>query len=349
MSFQFLRAAGLVMCSVVAQPGFAADAELATTVVEIREIEDVLWFDGIVEAVNQSTVSSQTSGRIVGLDFDVNDFVNEGEIIVRFSDAEHKTRLSQAEANLQSAVATRTGADDEYRRIERLLSSGTVAKARFDAAKTAYDTAKAHVRTALAAVEQSKEQLGYTVVRAPYSGLVVARHVQIGEVANRGEPLMTGFSLDELRVSVAVPQQYAAVIRQANSANIIDDESNLIESTELTVFPFADKSSNTVTVRAKLPTGTSSVFPGMLVKTAFTVGTTKALTVAQSALVQRGEVVGVYLVDEQGKVKLQQVRSGHIDTGGNVEILAGLEAGDRIASDPVAATQVLQAQADNKR
>ena len=350
MNRKLLLPAVLAAFSIAVLPSYVlADSNLDIHVVESRQVDDVRWFDGIVEATNQSTVSSQTSARIIGLDFDVNDFVNEGDVIVRFSDAEHKTRLSQTEANLQAAIATSKGAGEEFKRVERLLASGTVAKARFDGAKATFDAAKAQERTAMAAVEQSREQLGYTIVRAPYSGLVIARHVQIGEIANLGQPLMTGFSLEKLRVSVAVPQQYAGLIRRSNSATIIGDQGIRIESDKLTVFPFADERSNTVTVRADLPAGTTSVFPGMLVKAAFVVGVTDVLTVPEQALVKRGEVIGVYLVNDKGNVQLQQIRSGHSEVGGDVEVWSGLSAGDRIASDPIAATMVIKSQSDASR
>jgi len=220
---------------------------------------------------------------------------------VRFSDVEHKTRLAQA----------------------------------------AFDAATAREGTAQAAVYQAKEQLGYTIVKAPYSDFVVERHVQLGEVANPCQPLMTGFLLKKLRVRVAVPQQFAALIRKENTATIEDDAGNLIKAARLTVFPFADARSNTVTIRAALPEGIKSAFPGMLVKTAFKVGASKMLSVPESAIVRRGEVVGVYLIDGDNLIHLQQIRTGRLRNG-SVEVLSGLKQGDKIAKDPLHAALILK-------
>lgn len=328
--------------SAAAQISTEFSTVLETSEVQRRQIDDIRRFDGIVEAVDRATVSAQTSGRIISLGFDVDDFVSAGEIIVQFSDTEHRARLDQAKSNLQAAIATRKGAEEEFKRVERLLASGTVARARFDSAKATFEAAQAQQDTANAAVEQSQEQLGYTVVRAPYSGLVIARHVQIGEIASPGQPLMTGFSLDKLRVSVAVPQQYALPIRQSGAAIITDDTDEIIRSSGLTVFPFADEKSNTVTVRIGLPEGTSTIFPGMLVKAVFKVGVTETLTIPRSALVRRSEVVAVYLVSARNELRLQQIRIGRSDIDGDVEVLSGLNAGDRIASDSTLATQMMQ-------
>ena len=321
----------------------AADLRINSVVVESREVADVRWFDGVVEAVNSATVSAETSGRIVSIDFDVDDFVEAGEIIVRFSDVEHKAQLAQAVASLEAATATRQGAEDEFNRIKNLVATGVVAKSQFDRTKATLDNAKGRENTAAAAAEQAREQLGYTIVRAPYSGLVKARHVELGELASQGQPLMTGFSLDKLRVSLSVPQQFAGVIREVNQALIVNHDGDTIQSNNLTVFPFADERSNTVTVRVDLPSGVSSVFPGMLVKTAFTVGKTQALMVPDSAVVRRGEVHGVYLLGDDGRLTLQQVRIGRLQAD-FIEVVSGLIAGDEIALDAIKAASARHSQ-----
>ncbi len=337
--------ASVLLAAVLAWPQVLTAGELAANVVKTRKIDNLRRFDGVVEAVNRSTISAQTSGRITEINFDVDDYVRAGEVILRFSDVEHKTRLVQAKAGLMAVVATRKGAGEDFKRVKKLFENGTVARARFDSAKSTFDAASARQKTAQAAVDQASEQLGYTIVMAPYSGFVVERHVQIGEVANPGQPLMTGFSLEKLRVRVAVPQRFAAAIRTENTATIEDDRGNSITATGLTVFPFADAESNTVTIRAALPEGTKSVFPGMLVKTAFKTGTTNVLTIADSSIVRRGEVIGVYLLGQGDKLHLQQIRTGR-SSKGEVEVLSGLAEGDRIASDPLAATLLLKSGED---
>ena len=321
--------------------GNAADQELKTEEVSIQNIAKMQQFDGVVEAVNRSTISAQTSGRIIDVLFDVDDFVKAGEIIVRFSDSEHKARLAQAQSSLSAAMAASSGAQKEFKRVEKLLARGTVAKARFDSSEVQLNVALARVETAKAAVEQANEQLGYTVIKAPYSGLVVQRHVQIGEVANPGQPLMTGFSMEKLRINVAVPQQIANHVRRENSAVIYDGVGGSITTKNLTVFPFADAKSNTVTIRAALPEGIKTVFPGMLVKVAFKTGVQKTMVLPSSAVVKRGEVTGVYIVDKNAKMYLQQIRTGRI-MGENIEITSGLAAGNIVASDPLKATLVLK-------
>lgn len=315
----------------------SADLPFATTTVT-RELKSLQrQFEGTVEAVNKATISAQTSGQVTHINFDVDDFVEKDAVIVRFNDAEHKSRLNQAISAHDAASARAKAAKREFDRVEPLFKSGTVARARFDAATSGLSTTKADVERANAAVEQAREQLSYTIVRAPFSGLVVNRHVQIGETASPGKPLMTGFSLEALRVRAEVPEQYARQIRKSNKAIVVSGTGEKITVNKLTVFPFADPKSNTVTIRLELPSGTDSVFPGMLVKARFKVGEVETLVMPTKAIVARGEVRGAYLVDGENNVHLQQIRTGKVFDNGDVEVLSGLKQGDQVALDPLRA------------
>ena len=317
----------------------ALDTALATETV----VQNLRRFEGNVEAVNKSTISAQTSGRIKQINFDVDDYVKANEVILRFYDTEHKARLTQAESTLASATARLLAAEQTFKRTKSLFKNGTVAKARFDTAVSNFDSAKAAVESAKAAVRQAREQLAYTVVRAPYSGFVVQRHVQIGEIANPGQPLMTGFSLEKLRVKAEVPQQLANAIRAGNKAIVYGPGGQKIVAGNLTVFPFADPKSNTVTVRISLPDDIKSMFPGMLVKTAFKIGEKTTLSIPQSAVVRRGEVIGAYVIDASGRLHLQQIRTGRFLENNRIEVLTGLTKGDKIALDPLKASIELNA------
>jgi NAD(P)H-flavin reductase len=113
-----------------------------------------------------------------------------------------------------------------------------------------------------------------------------------------------------------------------------------IEATKLTVFPEAASASNTFRARLELPENAADLYPGMFVKVAFVIGEAQRLMVPVSTVVERGEVTAVYVIDANGRTSLRQVRLGH-RLAGQVEILAGLAAGERIATDPLAAMQRL--------
>jgi RND family efflux transporter MFP subunit len=329
--FNFL--AILSLSSAWAQPGTSLPLE--TAIVESARAPLERIYDGTVEAVHQATMSAQTSGRIAEVFFDVDDYVEAGEPIVQFTDTEQESALRGAEAALAEAMARQTQTEEDYRRIAGLLESGTASKRDYDEALAARDAAAARVTAARSSVDSAKQQLEYTLVRAPYAGIVTERHVEVGEAVTIGQPLMSGLSLESLRVVVHLPQQIATKVRQFGSAAILTDEGR-VAATGLTVFPFADSASNTFTVRIDLPPGQFALYPGMFVKTAFVIGDADRLLVPASALVRRSEVTGVYVVATDQRVRFRQVRVGNV-FGERIEVLAGLEADERIALDPVRA------------
>lgn len=321
----------------------AAEAPFPVAEAKLQTLPDERTLDGVVEAVNQSTVSAQTAGRVETIMADVNDFVPQGAPIIRIRNIEQRAGLDQAQANLREAQARFLEAEAEYQRIRGVYEKKVVAKATMDAATAAFDTAKARLEAAQAGVSQAKESLGYTTVNAPYSGIVLQRHVQLGETVQPGKPLMTGFSLDELRVVVNVPQRLIVPVRKYRQARVSPPAGGKgIAAEKLVFFPYADPQSNVFRVRVHLPRKTEGFYPGMFVKTAFQVGDASALTVPRQALVQRGEVSGVYVLRD-GKVSLRQVRPGRVEAE-TVEILAGLEPGEQVALEPIKAGLYLKDQ-----
>ena len=292
-----------------------------------------VW-DGRVEAVNQATVSAQTSGRIAELPFDVNDYVEAGAVVMRFTDTEQKAALAQAEAALQEATARLAEANQEFERFSKMIENNSVSRAAFDQSRANRDAARARLNAARSGVEGAKEQLEYTVIRAPYAGIVSKRHVELGELVSPGQPVISGLSLQSLRVNVDVPQSMFHAIRTIGKAFVyVDDERIAAES--LTFFPVADAEANTFRVRVNLPDGAATLYPGMFVKVGFVVGETQRLLVPHEAVVRRSELSGVYVTDGE-TVTLRQVRLGR-RYGDSIEVLSGLSEGETVATDPVAA------------
>lgn len=310
----------------------AAQLDAVAVTYEVTPRERV-W-DGRIEAVNQATVSAQTSGRIAELPFDVNDFVDAGAVIMRFTDTEQRAAFAQANAALQEAQARLEQAEQEFARVSSMFENATVSKSRFDQAKADRDAAQARLNAARSGVASAKEQLEYTVVRAPYAGIVSKRHVELGELVAPGQPLISGLSLQSLRVNVDVPQGMFHAVRTIGKAYVYVGGER-IEAESMTFFPVADAAANTFRVRVNLPDGAATLYPGMFVKVGFVIGETQRLLVPEDAIVRRSELSAVYVVDGD-EVALRQVRLGR-SYGGAVEILAGISEGESVALDPVAA------------
>ena len=321
---------------------------LVTALVESRTVPREYRLDGIVEAVNRSTVSAQTQGQVQEILFDVDDYVEKGAVVVRLKDTEPRARVAQAAADLKSATAQVKQARDEYARFKGLFDKKNVSDSAMDKATADLASTQAALDAAGARLEQAQEQLKYTEIRAPYSGILTERKVSVGEMASPGQPLVSGISLDNLRVAVDVPQSLIGAVRSGARAQVYLPDGTPIESKAVTVFPYADPGSNTFKVRVDLPAiaapGARPLFPGMFVKIGFVVGAKTELAVPKACVVHRSEVNGVYVVDEHDQVHFRQVRLGPALEDA-VVLLSGLTAGEKVALDPIAAGVLLKAQA----
>ncbi len=297
--------------------------------VEQAPLIEYARLDGRIEAVQQSTVSAQTSGTVISLPVDVDDVVNAGDLIVALDDTEQRARLNQANANLSESEAALTDARQRLDRIGPLVDRGVASQAELDQANNQFNAAQARLSQAKAAVEQAEEQLSYTKVVAPYGGIVTERHVEVGEAVNPGAPLLSGFSLEALRVVAAIPQRYADLARQDKRATVTLDDGRILDTGEMTFFPYADPNTHNFRVRLPLTEPDGTLFPGMLVRVGLPVAERQALWVPTTALVRRGELRGVYVLDESDTPRLRQIRTG-VTRGDQIEVLSGLSADERV-------------------
>jgi RND family efflux transporter MFP subunit len=300
--------------------------------------------DGVVEARRQATLSAEVAGKIESVNFDVDDKVEKGAVVIRIRDLEHRARLQKARAALAEARANLVEVKLRHERSEDLLKKKLIAQSAFDQVSAGLKAAQARVDSAQADLAQAEEQLDHTVVRAPYGGVVVQRHVEPGESIRPGQPIMTGYAPEHLRVSASVPQSIIASLRQRREARVLllEDGSSLPVE-RITIHPFANPQNHGFPVRLDLSPGHRQLYPGMLVKVAVGIGEISRLLVPRQALVSRSEVNALYLQRTDGRLSFRQVRPGN-QYGDRVEILAGLEAGEIVVLDPVRAAIELKRQ-----
>lgn len=318
---------------------FAAEDVLETATAERHTIPREQVLDGVVEAINQSTVSARTSGTVSELYFDINDYVVKGAVLMRVDDTEQRAGADRARAGLDEAQAVLKQATADHERIRKIFGDGVVSKAEMDKAEAALRSAQARSKSAKASLAQAEEQLQYTTVEAPFSGIVTERKVEIGESVQPGTPLMTGISLEELRVAVDVPQTLIATIKQGGQARVIfgADRARSVVADRLNFFPFANPINHTFKVRVYMDAGPETLYPGMYVKVAFQTGERERLLIPHRAVVYRGDVTGTYVVDADGNPRLRMLRVGHVQEDDMIEVLSGLDAGEHIALDPIRA------------
>jgi RND family efflux transporter MFP subunit len=322
-----------------------AAGPLATVRAGYQEIDRGYSADGLVEAVRSATLAAQVSGRIVELRVNAGDRVTKGQVLARIDEREAAQAVAAGRAQGARANAELSNARASLERTRALVAKGFVSAAALDKARAEHDAADAVLAAARAGTAQAQTVMGHAVITAPFSGVVAERLMELGDMAQPGRPMFTLFDPKSLRAVANVPQARIAEIRSQGAAGTVDipDINQNIKALRLTVLPSADPRTHTTTVRLDLPDGVQGAYPGQFARVRFAIGRAKALVIPASAVAYRSEVAGAYVVGDGGSINLRQLRLGDIAGEAGIEVLAGLEPGETVALDPVAALSALKA------
>jgi RND family efflux transporter MFP subunit len=300
--------------------------------------------DGFIQPVKQSTVSAQAAGRIVALHVKAGDWVKLGQLLAVVDGRETAVGVQKSQAQMQQAEAEMQNAQANYERVRDLQSKGFVSKAALDIAHTQLKAGQAGRDLAQASVRQSGLAQGYTRLTAPYDGWILQTHLQSGDLASPGVPVVTLYAPQPLRAVVQVPGSRLNSVQMAAQTDVLIDgvsgDSRVIKPAARQAVPSADPISQTTEWRFELPAKDSvNLVPGQQVRVRFSEpqsGGATALWMPASAVVRRGELTAVYIA-VSGGFSLRAIRLGSKVVGNSLEVLAGVVAGDEVALDPVKA------------
>jgi RND family efflux transporter MFP subunit len=312
----------------------AATAIGETMVVERTVLEAVVPVDGTVTAREEAVLSTRLMAQITSIEVEVGDAVRRGQALVRLGTEDVSANRRRADASLLVARAARDEAARHAARMDTLLAQDAVALVQRDQARLALVQAESQVALAEAAVQEVDAAARYSVLEAPFDGTVVSRTARVGDLASPGLPLLAVAAHGPREVVLGVPVEAARELRPGNEIVVHGAALEHTLARVRAVASGADPRSRTVEVRAELP---SSWPTGISVTALVPSGTQEGITIPESAVVRRGQLTGVHVVGEGG-ASLRWIRLGRRtetadDEGGVevwVEVLSGLEAGERI-------------------
>ena len=284
----------------------------AVSVQPLWDEEEVV---GNVEAAQRAVLSAKVTGVIDAVNVAPGAKVVPGQVLATIDAREIKARLD-------SAVAAQDQAQKDFARIERLLQSGSSTRQEFDAATT-------RLRTADAALVEARTMLQYTSITAPFDGVVTRKLVEVGDLATPGKPLLEMENSSLLRFECEIPE--ALVDRVAMGAKLsvkIDAAGATLTGKVSEIAPSASAGSRTFLVKLDLPPA-EKLRAGQFGRVRVPVRERPALLVAEGAVVRRGQIESVFVV-EGGVARLRLVKTGR-KMDGQVEVLSGLSGGESVA------------------
>ncbi len=354
-------------CSEKIEPGLTtapSGPAVKATVAAARAGAWPLIFEvvGTVQAETASTVAAKLMGTITSVRVKEGERVRQGDLLATIDDRQVSAQRQQAEAASaeahqaeQAARATRAaaaaGADlaaATHRRYQAMLSQESVSRQEFDEVDARLRQAQAalaqtenllraagqRVRQAEAVLAAANVASGDAAVTAPFEGVVTAKMVEPGDLATPGKPLLKLEKAGGHQVDIQVPEAYVRSVRsgQTVSVRIEAPTARDLEGVVDLVAPAADSGSRSFLAKVRLPAG-AEVRSGMFARVMLTVGEDRLIAIPASALIQEGQLTGLFTVTAEGIARFRLVRTGR-RLGDKVEVFSGLTEGSRFVLDP---------------
>jgi RND family efflux transporter MFP subunit len=339
----------LPLLSLLAPAALAAPpaaSELAALAARPAAAGSASAYDGVVEAVRQTTLAAQVSGAVVELKVKAGDRVAAGQLLMRLDARAADQTAAASAAQVRAARAAQEVAGKEFERQKQLAAERFISAAALDRAEAEYKAAQAQAAAQMAQANAAGTQSGFYLVRAPYAGVVADIPVTLGDMALPGRALLTLYDPAALRVTAAVPQSVAGAVGDGSAVraeipSLADAARRLQAPQRVQVLPAADSATHTVTLRADLAPGLAGLVPGQFARVWLPSADKAGANpwVPLGAVVRRAEMTGLYVLDANGRPLLRQVRLGRSD-GVQVEVLSGLAAGEKVAGDAQAAARM---------
>ena len=321
---------------------------ISVIVAQKTTVPDWLEAVGTVRAAQTSQVSSQTMGNILEIRVHEGDRVQSGQLLATIDDAQPRSTVDQATAAATAAEQDVSAADSDLglaqttlKRYQQLYERKSVSPQEFDEVKARYqsaearrDVARAGQAQANAALAQARTSLGYTRVRAPFAGVVTEKKADRGTLASPGMPIFTIEDTRSYRLEAQVDESDIRLVHVGQVAPAMIDS---LGDTQLSgkivqIVPAADPASRSFLVKVELPADTR-LHSGLFGRAQFARGDRSALLIPRTSLVERGQLEGVYVLDANQVAELRYVTLGK-SAGEKVEVLSGLQEGDKMVAAP---------------
>lgn len=312
-------------------PAIVQAASLTVSVEKVRkdEIASAFTVTGTVQAWQEATIGSQTSGlQLTEVLVAEGDHVGKGEVIARLDDTVLRAELAEQKAAVEQARAALEAAETASARAQKLIASNAISTETAEERATTLKTSRAQLVQAQAAADNIAAQLARTEIRAPFDGTVSTRPAVTGSIVQSGTELMKIVRNGKVEVAVQMPEKDLAAIAPGQAATITDASGKVFSGEVSSIAEKVDGTTRLGTVYVA-PQDNSGLSAGMFARVSIITSSAQVLNVAESTLTWRDGKPGVFVVGQDGKVAARTVETGSRKDG-RVAIVSGLAEGDSV-------------------
>ncbi len=335
-------------CTEKAKPGSVALVRETVTGVALArlsasEVESSYETSGTVAARTVSVIGARTMGTVLSMKVREGDRVSRGQELVALDDRDLAARVAAAEYGyreslkaLEEAEQNRRLAEVTFGRYKNLFEDKVISGQEMDQVETQKKVADLGYERALEAVNRVRAQLeevrimrGFARIVAPHDGVITGKKTDQGSLVTPGSPLLVLEDTSRYRVEASVDQRMAPLVKVGMPVVVLlSSEGKRVAGRIIEVVPAIDPATRSFLVRVDVKNGT--LRSGLYVRVLIPEGRKQALLVPKSAVVEKGQLTGLYVVDGQGVMTYRMVRTGRT-FGDRVELLSGVREGETVA------------------
>jgi RND family efflux transporter MFP subunit len=313
-----------ISSTTVAQQGYAAPVNVA--VAELKSLAPYAWVSGTVVSRNNSNIASEVSGRLIEL-AELGSRVKKGDVIARIDDKNLQLRKKELTATVNGNKSRYEFLASEVKRIKSLAERNLSAKTDLDKAIADRDVAQGELLEAESRLAQINQDLEYSILRAPFDGLVTQRLSNLGEYVNNGNAIVKLVEMSNLEISVFAPITNYQFLKQAQELAIDSPMGKGVAKIK-SLIPVADNRSHLMEIRLDIASYDWPV--GLNVKVAVTNGAQQqVIAIHRDALVLRRDGISVFRIKADNTAEQVPVKVG-IGAGIDVQVIGDVKPGDNI-------------------
>jgi len=291
----------------------------------------IVMATGTVEAQNSVEVSTRLMGNVREVMVREGETVTAGQDLLRIDDVDMVARQRQAEAAIAEAQAVFQNTETYLARFERLHAENSASRSQLDDARTGRDRAAAGLARAEAGLAEVEVQLSYLRIKAPTDGTVTRRLVDPGDMASPGHPLVMLEQTGVMKVRAGLSERDVDLVDVGAEVRVkVTSLDQAVFTVPIArILPAANPMSRTFDLEAYIPNESGRLRSGMFARVEVPVGSRDAVLVPAEVLYRRGQLTGVWIVDDQRTVHLRWIRIGRA-IGDKVDVVSGLQGGETL-------------------
>ncbi|GER94050.1 efflux RND transporter periplasmic adaptor subunit [hot springs metagenome] len=328
----------LIGCNDKVKPGTVEvkrQVVTGVTLAEVHPVEVDEYYEtsGTVKAKNISVIASRVMGTVTSIKVKEGDRVSSGQVLMTVDDRDIAQRVKAAEKSVEAARHNKSLMDITYQRYKMLYDDKAISQQEIDQIETQKKVADMEYERAMAMLAEAQVQHGFTRITAPVSGIVTEKKIELGSMAIPGVPIFTIEDNSYYRVEANVDERLLGKLRIGMPINVIIESLSQETTGKISeIIPSVDPMSRTFLIKVdlKMPSLKTGIYSKVLIPE----GKKEAILVPQKAVVEKGQLTGVYVADEHGVITYRLIKTGK-KYGDQIEVLSGLSGGEKIIVDAV--------------